>query len=50
MQGGQIPGLMLQVTMGSIGLFDLQTLSGLVQLPCAVSYVGIPGGSVNCMS
>ena len=36
--------LMLQVMMGSTGLFDHQTLSGLVQFPRAVSYVGKPKG------
>ena len=36
--------------MGSVGLFDLHTLSGLVQLPCTVSYMGIPKGRVSIMS
>ena len=50
MPGGRIPGFVLQVMMGSIGLFDLHTLLGLVQLPCTVLYVGIPKGRVSIMS
>ena len=48
--GGRILGLTLQVMIGLLGSLDLQMLSGLVQLPWAVSYVGIPAGRASCIS
>lgn len=47
--GGHSPGLTLQEMMGSVGLLECQTLSGLVQLPFAVLYVGfLKGGWAAC--
>ena len=46
---GQMLGLMLQEMIGFKGLFEHHTLSGLVQLPSAVSRVGILAGRAICM-
>ena len=43
-------GLMLQEMTGFKGLFECQTLLGLVQFPSTILRVGIPGGRASCMS
>ena len=48
--GGRMLGFVLQEIMRFVRLFDLHTLSGLVQLPATDLYVGLLGGRARIIS